>query len=120
MIGNALPVELLVVFTDVCCKPNAAPLGLRRVHELTDGREHGGDRLVMRGELFLDACLELIEAASEILVRSEEFAELHERAHNVDAHLDGAWTAEDVGGLDGAVLGEGVGSIATPTATGTF
>jgi hypothetical protein len=43
-------------------RADAAALGRRRVHEFSDGGEHGGDGLVVRGELFLDAGFELIEA----------------------------------------------------------
>jgi hypothetical protein len=37
----------------------------------------------MSGELLLDACLELIETAGELLVRGQELAQLHEGAHDM-------------------------------------
>ncbi|MDE2451158.1 MAG: nuclear transport factor 2 family protein, partial [Gammaproteobacteria bacterium] len=45
-------------------------------HELADGREDGGDRLVMSGELLLDARLKLIDPVGKFLVRGEELAQL--------------------------------------------
>ena len=74
----------------------------------------------MSGELLLDACLELIETAGELLVRDQELPQLHEGAHDIDAHLDGAGAVEHGGGHDGAVLGESVGKIASTTAAGDF
>lgn len=49
--------------------------------------EDAGDDLVVRGEL----ALQLIEALSKLLVRGQHLSKLHEGAHNVEAHLDGAW-----------------------------
>lgn len=96
----------LCLLVEVGGKPNRPPLGSRRVEELTDRGEHGGDGLVMRGELLLDARLELIEALGELLVGGEQLAQLHEGAHDVDAYLNRAIAVEDVGGLDRTVLGE--------------
>jgi hypothetical protein len=112
------PGEISALFAEVGGESDRAALGWRRVHELTDRREDGGDRLVMSGELLLDACLELIETAGEFLVRGEELPQLHEGAHDIDAHLDGAEAVECGGGLDGAVLGEGVGKITATAAAG--
>ena len=77
------------------------------MHELADRREHGGDGLIVRGELLLDACFECIVAPGQFLVGADPLAQLHECPHDVEAHLDGAGAVEDGGGHDGAVLGEG-------------
>src|SRR5277367_3145669 len=69
----------------------------------------GRDGLIVRGELFLDAGFELIEAFGEFLVRAQELAQLYEGANDVDAHLDSPWAIEDSGSHDGAVLGERIG-----------
>ena len=45
-----------------------------------------------------------------------EIAQPDEGPHDLDAHLRGGFAAEDVGGLDGAVLGECVRKVA-PTTT---
>jgi hypothetical protein len=55
----------------------------------------------------LELTLELVELAGESRVRGEQFAQLHEGAHDVDAHPHGAGAVEDGGGHDGAVFGEG-------------
>jgi len=56
------------------------------------------------------------ELAREILVRGKQLAQLHEGAHHVDAHLDGAGTVQDGGSHDRAVLGEGERELATAAA----
>jgi hypothetical protein len=86
------------------------------VHELADGREDGredgGDGFVV----LVEPGFELLEAADEFLVGAEHLAQLHEGAHDVDAHLDGGGAVEDVSSLDGTMLGEGVGSVAATAA----
>ena len=52
---------LLRLLVEVGGETDATALRCRRVHELSDGREHGGDGIVVRGKLLLDACFELIE-----------------------------------------------------------
>ena len=84
-------------------KPLPRRLGRRRVHQLTDG----GDRLVMDLEL----AFEFVELPSQGGVRGEQLAQLHEGAHDLDAHGGGAQGIEDVGGLDRPVFGEGVGAV---------
>src|SRR2546429_9320983 len=59
----------------------------------------------------LQLAFELIEFLREILVRGEDLPQLYERAHDIDAHRHSARRAQNVGGLDGAVLGEGVRQI---------
>src|SRR6185312_1223955 len=109
---------LLVAPAEIGSKSDGPALGSGWVHELADGREDGGDRLVVDGELFLDARLELIETAGEFLVRGQELAQLHEGANDVDAHSDGARGVEDISGLDGAMLGEGPRELAAATPDG--
>jgi hypothetical protein len=70
------PAEASALLAEISGKSYRAALGRWWVHELTDRREDGGDGLVMSGELLLDACLELIETAGELLVRGEELAQL--------------------------------------------
>ena len=43
---------------------------------------------------------------SQLGVGGEQLAQLHERAHDVEAHLDGTRAVQDRGGHDGAVFGE--------------
>lgn len=79
------------------------------MHELADRREDGGDGLIVGGELLVEARFELVEALGQLLVGSEQLAQLHEGTHDVHGHLYGALAAEHIGGLDGAVLCEGEG-----------
>jgi hypothetical protein len=66
-------------------KPDAALLrGLGRSHELADGLEDAGDRLVVDGELALQARFQLIEPFGELLVCEERVPQLHKCAHDVD------------------------------------
>src|SRR6185312_5451986 len=51
----------LLVFPEIGGKAHGTLLGRRRVCELTDLRENGGDRSVMSGELVLDVRLELMK-----------------------------------------------------------
>jgi len=97
-----------VLLGQICGESYRPALRRRRMHELSDGREDGGDRLIVRGELFIEPSLELCESACQFLVRAEQLAQLHEGAHDVDAHLDGTWAVENRGGHDRPVLGEGV------------
>jgi len=78
-----------------------------RVRKLTDGFDDGQDRLIVRLEL----AFELIELLCKLLIRGKYFAQLHEGTHDVDAHLNGVRRVEDVGGLDGAMLGESVRQV---------
>jgi hypothetical protein len=49
----------LRLFVEVGGETDATALRCRRVHQLSDGREHG---LIVGGEILLDARYELIEA----------------------------------------------------------
>lgn len=68
---NDLVESSLRLLTDVDGETDATALRCRRVHQLSDGREHGGDGIVVGGELLLDARFELIEPTGKILVRGE-------------------------------------------------
>ena len=103
--------RLLLLLLKVGGEADAAALGRRRVHQLADGGEDGGDRLIVGGEPLLEPCFELIEASRQLPVRGEHLTQPHEGAHHVDAHLDGARAVEDRGGHDGSVLGEGVRQV---------
>jgi len=92
---------------DVGGETDGAVLWWRRIHEFSDGREDGGDRLVV----VLELDLEFLELASQSGVRGEEFSQLHEGAHDVDSHGDGTRGIEDVGGLDRTMFCESVWPI---------
>lgn len=96
---------------------NVAVFRRRWVHELANSGEDRGDGLVMVGRLLIEPRFELIEAAGQLLVRGEKFAQLHEGAHDMNAHGDGARGVRAIGGLGGAVLGKGERPIspAAPT-----
>ena len=96
---------------------DAAALRRGWVHKLANGGEDGGDGVIVVSELFIEPRFELFESTGQLLVRGEQFAQLHEGAHDVHAHGDGAWGVQDIGGLDGAVFGEGERTIspAAPT-----
>lgn len=79
------------------------------MHELADGEEDRSDGFIVAGKLFVEPSFELCEAASQFPVRSEHLTQLDEGAHYIDTHFDGARAAQDRGGHDSAVLGEGVG-----------
>jgi hypothetical protein len=49
----------------------------------------------------------LCQPLGQVFMRGEEFAQVNERAHHMDGNLCRTRTAEDRGGHDGAVLGEG-------------
>lgn len=53
--------------------------------------------------------LELIELAGERGVGDEQLPQSHESTYDVEAHLNRTGAADDGGGHDGTVLGEGVG-----------
>jgi hypothetical protein len=74
-------------------KPIGPALQDRRVHELANGGEDGGNGFIMDGESFVEPSFELCEAAGQFPVRSEHLSELDEGAHHVDAHFDGARAA---------------------------
>lgn len=59
-----------------------------------------------------------IERARQLLVGGEQPAQLDECAHHVDAHRHGARGVQNVGGLDGAVLGESVRQVLDVLAAG--
>lgn len=63
-------------------------------HQLADGIEDAGDGLILGHELALHAGFQLIEALGQFLVAGEQLAQLHESAHHVNRHLDGARAAE--------------------------
>ena len=62
--------------------------------------------------MFLYAVLEFDELEGEFPMRAEEFAQLHERAHNLDACLNSYGTIQDAGEHYGAMLCEGVWTMA--------
>lgn len=77
----------------------------RLVRQLPDDRKDGLDGILV----VLVLALELIEFAGERGVGDEQSSQLHEGAYDVGAHLNRTEAAEDRGGHDGAMVGEGVG-----------
>src|ERR1700676_833655 len=68
------PTVALPLTADLGGEADTTALGRRRVHELADGREDCGDRVVVRRELLLDAGFKLIDALRELVVRGEHLA----------------------------------------------
>ena len=103
-----------------CREADAAAFWCGRVHEFSDSREDGGDGVIMMLVLAFELIelIELIELTSQSCVRNQKFAQLYEGPHDVDAHGDCAWGVENIGGLNGTVLGEGPGELATASAAG--
>ena len=77
-----------------------------------------------------DGCFVRIKASSELLFQSSKFlgkvtcaqqglAHLDESANDKHAHLHCAGAVQDIGGLEGAMLGESVGAI-LPVLTPAF
>jgi len=49
---------------------------------------------------------------SQLFMRGQHYAQLDERAHHKDAHLNGLFAVEYIRRHDRAVLSEGIGKIA--------
>jgi len=87
-------------------KTNSAPWRLWWSNELFDGGKDLRELLVV----FL---FKGFDFASEIAIRVHKPAQLNERAHDGDVHLDGAPGAQDTRQHGNALLGKGVGAIAS-------
>ena len=93
----------LLVFPEIGGKANGTLLGRRRVCELTDRQENGGDRSVMSGKLLLDVRLELIEPPGSSLFEARSSRSFRKRArHKRSSRGPGA--VEDGGGHDGSMV----------------
>ena len=68
--------------------------------------------------MFEQGFVDLGEPLQDGGVRGDLLAQLNEGADDVDAHDDGALALEHVGGLQCAVLGEGVRELALPPRPG--
>ena len=90
----------------------------RRVHELADGGEDGGDGFIVDGELFVEPGFELCKSARQFLVGREHLAQLHEGAHDPDVDGDRAVAFEHGRQHGDSLLCESVGSVATAAALG--
>jgi hypothetical protein len=101
---EVLAAAVSVLLVEIGGKSDGSALRRRWVHQLADSRKDGLDGIVV----VLVFALELIELAGERGVGGEQFPQPHEGAYDVEAHLDRAGAAEDRGGHDGAMLGEGV------------
>lgn len=71
-----------LLLVEVRGEADPAALRLGRVHQFADGLEDAGDRLIASSGL----AFELGELVCELLARSEQIAQLRERAHDMDAH----------------------------------
>ena|SRR6266404_9123311 len=60
-----------LLLLDISGEADAAALGRRRVHELADRGEDGGDRRIVGGELLIEPCCELRESARQFFVRAD-------------------------------------------------
>jgi hypothetical protein len=76
------------------------------------------DGFIVRDE-FVHACFELIEAAGQLLVGDQQFAQLNECSHDLDVHGDSAFAVENGRQHRYALLGEHVGLVA-PAAAPAF
>ena len=62
---------------------------------------------VAQGRIVLEQCpVDLRQPLEDRFVGRNQFAQAHECPNHVDAHVDGAFTSQDVGGHEGAMLGE--------------
>lgn len=96
------------------CKADAAAGLVGRAHELADGLED-------RAKLLVIFAFEFIQAAGQVAVGGEDFAQLDRTglggAHDGDVDLNGAGAAENAGEYGDALLGEGVGAVTATAAT---
>lgn len=79
-----------------------------RLHQLADGFEECGDFVVVLAEAFF----EFEEFESELVLRTEDFAELDECADDLNAGLDSDGAVENGGEHDGAVFGKSASFLA--------
>jgi hypothetical protein len=70
---------LLQVLVEIRGESDGPALARRRIQELTNRGEHGGNGLVVRGELLLEARFQLAEALGEFPVGDEQLAQLLRR-----------------------------------------
>src|SRR5688572_211813 len=89
---------------------DAAARRIRWRHQLPDGVEHDAEL----GVVFL---LQLVEASCELGAGLHEPAQADEGAHDLDVHLDRPWAVQDAGEHGDALLGEGVGTVASAAST---
>jgi hypothetical protein len=89
----AASTESLHLLAKISGEADRPALSDRRVHELADSREDGGDGFIVAGELLVEPGFELCEAAGQFPIGSEHLAQLDEGAHYVDGHFDGARAA---------------------------
>ncbi len=74
-------------------------------HQITDGVDDLDNLLVVTFE----PALQFVELGGQFLMRGEVLADAHKGEDNQHADLYGFLAAQDVGGHDDAVLGEGIG-----------
>jgi hypothetical protein len=77
---------------DVRGETYRSAFGYWRMHEFTNGREDGGDGFIVGEEFLIEPGFEMRESPGQLPVRGEHLAQLHEDAHDVDAHLE-MWLA---------------------------
>ena len=84
---------------------------LRRFHEFAYRGHQLANRVVMPSH----SPIKLRQARRQIPVRREHPTHSNKSTDDIDARLDGMLGTEDVGGHDGAVLGESVRQVAPAT-----
>ena len=111
--------NLLRLLFQICGESDRPVLGRLwwRWHELADGGEDDAEGLIVCDE-FLDAGFELLKAAGQLSIRGQQLPQFYESTYDVDTHLDGARRVQDIGGLDGTVLGEDPRQFAAASVTG--
>jgi len=66
-----------------------------------------------------EALFKLCQLCSECLVSAKQFPKPGEGTDNVDAHFDGSGAIQDIGCLDGSVLGKGKRLVTAASISGT-
>lgn len=96
-------------------KADLAPVPRDLARREMPNRLHDGRELRV---MSADTLFEFGEFCGEGPVIGKEATQLHERTHHMDAHFYRGFAVEDVGGLHGAVLGEGERQRAPATVSG--
>jgi hypothetical protein len=88
-------------------KSDSSPVPCRRLHEFSNGMDHGLDVFIVA----FQSTLKLGELGGNIPICSHGLTHSHKSKHYKDAGLDGPLRIQHRGGHDCAVLGEGMGQV---------
>ena len=86
-------------------EPDRPLFDFRRPHQFTDGVDEAGNGLVVRFKLML----QLVELRRQFLVRREQLAQFHERAHHIQTDFHGALRIQHRRYHQRTVLGKCIG-----------